>query len=153
MSYRVGKRLCCRRYGSYDPTGAKFRVARDSAPNERISLFMRPAVLRVGPLEDGNARIRILPQRKEIFVRGPCLALISREHISSGQLQMRQRANWIAKHERLAGRPLLSREHGRQISEFGLYLRGIGNSVCNFLTKEVAITLAKTVNRDFERSF
>jgi hypothetical protein len=51
------------------------------------------------------------------------------------------------------GRLLLSRQHGRQKPEFGLYFDGIGYSIGDFLSQEVAIPLAKPVNGHLTRSF
>jgi hypothetical protein len=48
-------------------------------------------------------------------------------------------------------RPLLLREHRRQIPEFGLHFRGIGHRIRDFLAKEVAIPLAEPVNGHLER--
>jgi hypothetical protein len=47
---------------------------------------------------------------------------------------------------------LIARQHGSQKSEFGFHFCGIGNSIRDFLSKEFAISLAKPVNRNFERS-
>jgi hypothetical protein len=49
--------------------------------------------------------------------------------------------------------PLLPREHSRQIPQFGLYFCGIGDSVRDFLAKELAVTFAKPVDGYFQRSF
>src|SRR5688572_5093600 len=53
---------------------------------------------------------------------------------------------------RLWSLPLLARQHGSQKSEFGFHFCGIGHRIRDFLSKEFAISLAKPVNRDFERS-
>ena len=46
--------------------------------------------------------------------------------------------------------PLLPREHHCQIPELGFDFCRIGHCIRDFLAKEVAIPLAKPVNRDFE---
>jgi hypothetical protein len=47
--------------------------------------------------------------------------------------------------------PLLPRQNGFQIPEFGFHFAGIGHSIGDFLAEELAVPLAKPVNGHFER--
>ena len=76
--------------------------------------------------------------------------LSSKELYKKGSAK--DRSDWLTTEPTGGGRRLLPREHGRQIPEFGLYFRGIGDSIRDFLAKEVPIPLAKPVNGDLERS-
>ena len=53
----------------------------------------------LGLLQNGNVRVRIFPERKEILVRGSCFSLISRQCVDPAQLQMRQCAYGIQSHK------------------------------------------------------
>ena len=49
-------------------------------------------------------------------------------------------------------RTLFARQHGSQKSEFGFHFCRIGHRIRDFLSKQFAISLAKPVDRYFERS-
>jgi hypothetical protein len=65
--------------------------------------------------------------------------------ISLGRRTMSAPLNWL-------GRRSLPYEQVRQIPKFRFDLGGIGNSIRDLLAKELAISFAKPVNRNFERS-
>ena len=53
-------------------------------------------VFGLGLLQNGNVRVRIFPESKEILIGGFCPGLITRKHVSPAELDVCQSTNGIA---------------------------------------------------------